>query len=59
MLPAPSFFNSVPATTNWCGLILGHHNVQTTIRCYIGLKEIQATQIFGKIIKDRLTINSE
>jgi Phage integrase family len=40
-------------------LILGHRNVQTTIRCYVGLKEIQATQIFGKIIKDRLTINLE
>ncbi len=40
-------------------LILGHRSVQTTIRCYLGLKEIQATQIFGKIIKDRLTINLE
>jgi hypothetical protein len=40
-------------------LILGHRDVQTTVRCYLGLKEIQATQIFGKIIKDRLTINLE
>ena len=40
-------------------LILGHRNVQTTIRCYIGLKEIQATQIFGKIIRDLLTTNLE
>ena len=40
-------------------LILGHRNVQTTIRCYIGLKEIQATQIVGKIIRDLLTTNLE
>jgi hypothetical protein len=38
-------------------LILGHRNVQTTIRCYIGLKEIQATQIYGNLIRDRLNIN--
>jgi integrase len=40
-------------------LILGHRNVQTTIRCYIGFKEIQATQIVGKIIRDLLTTNLE
>jgi integrase len=40
-------------------LILGHRDVQTTIRCYLGLKEIRATQIFGKIVKDRLTIDLE
>jgi hypothetical protein len=38
-------------------LILGHRNVQTTIRCYLGLKEIQASQIFGKIISERLNID--
>jgi hypothetical protein len=40
-------------------LILGHRDVQTTMRCYIGLKEIQASQIFGKIISERLTISLE
>jgi integrase len=40
-------------------LILGHRNVQTTIRCYVGLKEIQATRIYGKIIRDLLTIDLE
>ena len=38
-------------------LILGHRNVQTTIKCYSGLKEIQATQIYGKIIRERLQTN--
>jgi integrase len=38
-------------------LILGHRNVQTTIKCYIGLKEIQATRIYGDLIRDRLNIN--
>ena len=39
--------------------ILGHRDVQTTIRCYIWLKEIQATKIFRKIIRNLLTINLE
>jgi hypothetical protein len=38
-------------------LILGHRNVQTTIKCYVGLKEIQATRIYGNLIRDRLNIN--
>lgn len=40
-------------------LILGHRSVQTTIRCYIGLKEVQASQIFGELIRERLTIDLE
>jgi integrase len=40
-------------------LILGHRNVQTTIKCYIGLKEVQATRIYGNLIRDRLNINME
>jgi hypothetical protein len=40
-------------------LVLGHRSVQTTIRCYIGLKEVQASQIFGELIRERLTIDLE
>lgn len=40
-------------------LLLGHRSVQTTIRCYIGLKEVQASQIFGELIRERLTIDLE
>jgi hypothetical protein len=36
--------------------ILGHRNVQTTIRFYAGLQEIQASEIFGQIVRDHLTI---
>jgi integrase len=35
-------------------LILGHRNVQTTIRCYIGLDSIQASEIFSKIVLEHL-----
>ena len=37
--------------------LLGHRNVQTTIKCYIGLEEIQASEIFAQIVKEHLTIN--
>jgi integrase len=33
---------------------LGHRNVQTTINAYVGLENIQASEIFGKIIMEHL-----
>ena len=32
--------------------LLGHRNVQTTINSYVGLENIQASEIFGKIVMD-------
>ena len=40
-------------------LMLGHRDVQTTIRCYAGLKEIEAARIFGKIIRRRLSLTMD
>jgi integrase len=34
--------------------LLGHRNVQTTIGAYIGLENIQASEIFGKIVMEHL-----
>ena len=34
--------------------ILGHRNVQTTINAYVGLENIQASEIFGKIVLEHL-----
>ena len=39
--------------------ILGHRNIQTTVNFYIGLENIQATEIFGDIIKERLNKSLE
>jgi hypothetical protein len=39
--------------------LLGHRNVQTTIQFYAGLQEIQASEIFGQIVRDHLTIDLE
>jgi hypothetical protein len=39
--------------------ILGHRSLSTTIRCYIWLKNIQAHQIYQKIIRKRLDIEPE
>src|SRR5215472_7362806 len=34
--------------------LLGHKNVQTTIKCYIGLESIQASEIFSKIVIEQM-----
>jgi integrase len=34
--------------------LLGHRNVQTTINAYVGLESIRASEIFGKIVEERL-----
>jgi integrase len=34
--------------------LLGHRNVQTTINAYVGLENIQASEIFGKIVMQHL-----
>jgi integrase len=34
--------------------ILGHHNVQTTINSYVGLENIQANEIFSKIVMEHM-----
>jgi integrase len=34
--------------------MLGHRNIQTTMNFYVGLENIQATEIFGDIIKQRM-----
>jgi integrase len=34
--------------------MLGHRSIQTTMNFYVGLENIQATEIFGDIIKQRL-----
>jgi integrase len=39
--------------------LLGHRNVQTTINAYIGLENIQASEIFGKIVMEHLDIGLE
>ena len=39
--------------------ILGHRSLSTTIRCYIWLKNIQAHQIYQKMVRKRLKIDPE
>ena len=34
--------------------LLGHRNIQTTINFYVGLQTLMASEIFGRIIKNRL-----
>jgi integrase len=39
--------------------MLGHRSIQTTMNFYVGLENIQATEIFGDIIKQRMNKLSE
>jgi hypothetical protein len=39
--------------------ILGHRNVQTTINAYIGLENIQASEIFSEIVLEHLELGLE
>jgi integrase len=39
--------------------LLGHRNVQTTINAYVGLENIQASEIFGKIVSQHLRDDPE
>jgi integrase len=34
--------------------LLGHRSVQTTVRAYVGLENIQASKIFGQIVKEHV-----
>jgi integrase len=40
-------------------LLLGHRSVQTTINAYIGLENIQASEIFSKIVMEHMCENLE
>ena len=40
-------------------LILGHRSVSTTMRCYIWLKQVHASQIYQKMVRERLKIDLE
>ena len=39
--------------------ILGHRRLNTTIRCYIWLKQVHASQIYQKMVRKRLKIEPE
>ena len=39
--------------------LLGHRNVQTTMKAYVGLENIQASQIFAEIVKERMSVELE
>ena len=39
--------------------ILGHRSLSTTIRCYIWLKQVHASQIYQKMVRKRLKIEPE
>jgi integrase len=34
--------------------LLGHRNIQTTINAYVGLENVQASEIFGKIVMEHM-----
>ena len=51
---AAIMLQSRPGEYELVRLCLGHRNVQTTINSYVGLENIQASEIFGKIVMEHL-----
>ena len=51
---AAIILQSRPGEYELVRLCLGHRNVQTTINSYVGLENIQASEIFGKIVREHL-----
>ena len=39
--------------------ILGHRNIQTTIDFYCGLQTMEATQQFGKLIRENIQLDDD
>ena len=39
--------------------LLGHRSVQTTVRAYVGLENIQASKIFGEIVREHMANSLE
>jgi hypothetical protein len=39
--------------------LLGHKNIQTTIKFYCGLETIAATEQFGKLIQKQIEVDDE
>ena len=35
-------------------LLLGHRSIETTLKSYVGLESIHASEVFGQIIGDKL-----
>ena len=40
-------------------LLLGHRSIETTLKSYVGLESIQASEIFGQLIRGRLQSENE
>jgi len=39
--------------------LLGYRNIQTTTRFYCGLETLQASEIFGRIIREQIELEPE
>ena len=56
---AAIFLKHCPGRYDLVKRMLGHRNVETTLNFYVGLENMQATEIFGDIIKERMTTAPE
>jgi hypothetical protein len=48
-----------PGNYEYVRRVLGHRNIQTTIAFYVGLETVQATEEFGKIVRDKLRFDPD
>jgi hypothetical protein len=54
MPPLLSSSSARPGEYELVRRILGHRNVQTTINSYVGLENIQASEIFSQIVMEHM-----
>jgi integrase len=47
-----------PGNYEWVRRVLGHKNIQTTIKFYIGLETTQANELFGRIVRETATFGA-
>jgi integrase len=47
-----------PGNYEWVRRVLGHKNIQTTINFYIGLETTQASERFGRIVRQHASFGS-
>ena len=56
---AAIYFKHHPGDYETVRRLLGHQDIQTTIKFYCGLETIAATEEFGKLIREKIKFDNE
>ena len=59
MLPLRFISSTIQGDYETVRRLLGHRDIQTTIKFYCGLETIAATEQFGKLIREKIEFDDE